>query len=386
MLIGYSAALHMIYRAARTPERAIVESPRTSWSSKRTGQIGRWYDWQQQLATEATNFQPSSPYDARARLVLLGDSITEAWRGSSYGEARPDRSVPQVLHETLAKRWPDPLVLGISGDQTQHLLYRLSHGEISKTMAMDPRLLVVLLIGTNNLAAGHAPEEVAEGIEAVAGRVLNLTRGRLLINALFPRGDGMRSLPAICPPRCAKSGKPLRTWRPSIDRVNYLLNRSVQDRLQQLYSVGRVRFVDCGRFLVGRSGPMTDMSGGGRSGPGEASGERAANQISGVVAGQNGREISRAFEAAVIGVHDVVGGATRGANELIAGATRGVNDVISKGNEFLGRGGSTMTAEEHEHLSSDCFGPDKLHPNAEGHRRWAGCLEAAMGEWGVARR
>ena len=127
---------------------------------------------------------------------------------------------------------------------------------------------------------------------------------------------------------------------------------------------------------------MTDMSGGGRSGPGEASGERAANQISGVVAGQNGREISRAFEAAVIGVHDVVGGATRGANELIAGATRGVNDVISKGNEFLGRGGSTMTAEEHEHLSSDCFGPDKLHPNAEGHRRWAGRLEAAMGEWG----
>ena len=58
MLVGYSTALHMIYRAAHTPEKAMVESPRTSWSSKRTGQIGRWYDWQQQLATEAANFQP----------------------------------------------------------------------------------------------------------------------------------------------------------------------------------------------------------------------------------------------------------------------------------------------------------------------------------------
>ena len=44
-IVGWSVALHMIYRAAHTPELPNVESPRTSWSSKRAGQIGRWFDW-----------------------------------------------------------------------------------------------------------------------------------------------------------------------------------------------------------------------------------------------------------------------------------------------------------------------------------------------------
>jgi hypothetical protein len=55
-----------------------------------------------------------------SRLVLMGDSITEAWVGTGYGSPTPRaEGVPAVLNETLARHWPPtPLVLAISGDQT----------------------------------------------------------------------------------------------------------------------------------------------------------------------------------------------------------------------------------------------------------------------------
>ena len=62
--------------------------------------------------------------------MLLGDSITEAWRGTSYGNpSERTAGVPAVLHQTLGKQFDaSPLVLAISGDQTQHLLWRLQLG------------------------------------------------------------------------------------------------------------------------------------------------------------------------------------------------------------------------------------------------------------------
>ena len=109
--IVWTVALHKIEEAANVRESASLESPRTAWSSKRTGQMSKWFDWQQTLAAEASAYEPASPYDARARLILLGDSITESWRGTSYGEASERAAgVPHVLQETLAKRWPNPLV------------------------------------------------------------------------------------------------------------------------------------------------------------------------------------------------------------------------------------------------------------------------------------
>ena len=74
-------------------------------------------DAQQQLASTAAAYEPATPYDARSRLVLLGDSITESWLGTAMGEKifRAGR-VPNVLADKFKAF--DPLVLAVSGDQT----------------------------------------------------------------------------------------------------------------------------------------------------------------------------------------------------------------------------------------------------------------------------
>ena len=79
-------------------------------------------------------------------LVLLGDSITQ-----NYEKAKaPDENFQPAWQRFYGSR--TALNAGFSGDRTEHVLWRLEHGEID---GIRPRA-VVLLIGTNNTAAGQS--------------------------------------------------------------------------------------------------------------------------------------------------------------------------------------------------------------------------------------
>lgn len=78
------------------------------------------------------------------------------------------------------------------------------------TQAREPALLVSLLIGTNNLGHGHSPEATGQGVLAVARSLLSLTRGKLLINALLPRGDRSMCICMCMPHVCAWAAAALR--------------------------------------------------------------------------------------------------------------------------------------------------------------------------------
>lgn len=90
---------------------------------------------------------------ADAKLVFLGDSITEAWRGAP-------------AFQTSFGRW-SPLDLGIAGDLTQNLLWRIEQGELDGIKAKA----AVVMIGVNNLAGGFTAEQTAAGVRAVVGDV-----------------------------------------------------------------------------------------------------------------------------------------------------------------------------------------------------------------------
>eukprot|EP00746_Dinoflagellata_sp_MGD_P150107 gnl/MRDRNA2_/MRDRNA2_82039_c0_seq1.p1 gnl/MRDRNA2_/MRDRNA2_82039_c0~~gnl/MRDRNA2_/MRDRNA2_82039_c0_seq1.p1 ORF type:complete len:313 (-),score=43.68 gnl/MRDRNA2_/MRDRNA2_82039_c0_seq1:67-1005(-) len=233
-------------------ERAAEESPRTPYSSLRhpETEYKKWFEFHSKLVTEASTYESSNP--GQYKLALIGDSITESWRGTSTGyPLNRTKGTKEVFGETLAKRWPQPMVLAISGDWTQHVLWRLSHGELSPAMAEDPRLMFSLLIGTNNLGKKdhyrHSANESYEGIMAVARRLLEKAKGKLLLNALLPRGDGTPDLRQSCPgPSCDvdPNGLPLNSFNEKIDFVNKKLASSAQALAQEF--PGRVGFIDCG--------------------------------------------------------------------------------------------------------------------------------------------
>lgn len=105
-------------------------------------------------------------------LIFLGDSITQGWEGAGKN----------VWTEFYGQR--NAVNLGISGDRTQHVLWRLDHGNID---GISPKL-AVLMIGTNNSAA-NSSQQIAAGVQAIVEKLkARLPQTKVLILAIFPRG------------------------------------------------------------------------------------------------------------------------------------------------------------------------------------------------------
>jgi lysophospholipase L1-like esterase len=119
-------------------------------------------------------------------VLFLGDSITDFWR-------RPDG--PQGGNSTWQREFA-PLGaanFGISADRTQHVLWRLEHGEVD---GIKPKV-VVLMIGTNNtgLERGtneprNTTAEALQGVTLVVHTLLTkLPTTKILLLGIFPRAD-----------------------------------------------------------------------------------------------------------------------------------------------------------------------------------------------------
>jgi len=114
-------------------------------------------------------------------LLMIGDSITHGWDGG--GKA--------LWEKYYAPR--KAVNMGFSGDRTQHVLWRLDHGEID---GISPKLAVIM-IGTNNSnGEDNTAEEIADGIKAICAKLrAELPQMKILILAIFPRA------PQPCPQR-----------------------------------------------------------------------------------------------------------------------------------------------------------------------------------------
>lgn len=180
--------------------------------------------------------------------VFFNDTLyTPTDLGSSYGEPQDKfADVPSILTTDYAAF--EPLVLGVSGDQTQHLLWRLLNGGILPEYASDPSAVFVVLIGTNNIGSGMEPGEVNQALRTIGQYLLEEVKGRIIFVELLPRGDVFRTKD-ICPPRCdGDTGKPLPSFLPSINEVNAAM-RDNMSRLTRKYR-GRISTVNCNHVFV----------------------------------------------------------------------------------------------------------------------------------------
>ena len=106
-------------------------------------------------------------------LIFIGDSITEGWEAAGR----------KAWDEHFAKL--NAVNLGIGGDRTQNVLWRLDNGNID---GITPKA-AVLMIGTNN-AEENTAEEIGEGITAIVEKLREkLPDTKILVLAIFPRGE-----------------------------------------------------------------------------------------------------------------------------------------------------------------------------------------------------
>jgi len=118
-----------------------------------------------------------------ADLLFIGDSITHGWEGQV-----------ELWNKYYGKR--NAVNLGISGDETSHVLWRLDHGNID---GISPKLAVIM-IGTNNAGnVHHSAEMIGDGVKAIVEKLrAKLPQTKVLLLAIFPRGadnnDGIRKV------------------------------------------------------------------------------------------------------------------------------------------------------------------------------------------------
>lgn len=122
-----------------------------------------------------------------AQLVFLGDSITHGWEGK--GKA------------VWEKYWAplNAANFGIGGDRTEHVLWRMEHGNFD---GLKPKE-IVLMIGTNNTGHQGRPQkeldgatyqctaqQTADGVKAIVTKLKEKCPGaKILVLAIFPRGE-----------------------------------------------------------------------------------------------------------------------------------------------------------------------------------------------------
>lgn len=173
--------------------------------------------WPQMARALAADARRANP-----RVIFLGDSITQGWGGE--GRAEWDRRFAQAGAANL----------GIGGDRTQNILWRIADGALD---GLTPEL-VVLKIGVNNLweeVFECGPDRVADGVAAC-------------VAAIRARCPNAKVLALGILPTQAAPDHPLRA-----------LVRAVNARSAALVPTpdGRVRFADIGGAFLEPDGTIS---------------------------------------------------------------------------------------------------------------------------------
>lgn len=144
-----------------------------AWSHSATDPAPRgdqgWRERQQRLNERAAEA------GEKAQVIFIGDSITQGWEGAGK----------EVWSKYYAHR--NAVNLGIGGDRTQHVLWRLDNGNLA---GLKPKAAVVM-IGTNNSnGEDNSVEQIADGVTAIVRKLQDkLPDMKILLVAIFPRGE-----------------------------------------------------------------------------------------------------------------------------------------------------------------------------------------------------
>lgn len=315
------------------------------------------------------------------QLIFYGDSITEGWAGTSFGNIpgshrmwnavnNEDEQIRQLFENTFGTKsaWgrralKQPLKLGISGSRTNDLLWRIKNGEFPTSQLLmkidvddneggrrratpyapisssfpltNLERIYIVLIGTNNLGGGMLPAQTVVGMDAIGRTLLGLhtetfslttTPAAIVFSELLPRRDDHRAV-NMCPPRCKNitTMEPYQSFMPAIDEVNRALPRVV-DGWRRDFPKSRIVLLSSSR--------------------GDDDHLVAGN-------GSDGKEEK----------HDDV---------------RTDSISINQYQHKINCGREMFSFDEEDDEEFDRYMPDRLHPNLEGYEPWSRCLKKGL--------
>ncbi|KAL3311631.1 Platelet-activating factor acetylhydrolase IB subunit gamma [Cichlidogyrus casuarinus] len=120
-----------------------------------------WLDQHERFVYQSIEKEPD--------VVLLGDSVLQNFQFSKFY-----KNLMEPLHL---------LNFSINGDQTQHLLWRVSNGELDHLTTK----VIVLNVGTHN--SQHSADEICEGIQTIVHVLLSkLPTSHIIVLGLLPCG------------------------------------------------------------------------------------------------------------------------------------------------------------------------------------------------------
>lgn len=164
---------------------------------------------------------------SKVDIVFIGDSITARWRAADGGGALWSEAFPNALN------------LGMGGDRTEHVLYRLmdkADGGLGQLSAPELRPgIIVLMIGTNNLFQ-HTAEQIIPGIAAVKERLAELKPdARIILCSMLPTHKLDFNSGVILPVNAAIQKLPGIEW---LDLYSDYLDESGELREPKLFKDG----------------------------------------------------------------------------------------------------------------------------------------------------
>ncbi len=169
--------------------------------------------WQDRHAGFNTNV---AALGTKSQVIFIGDSITQGWEGEGK----------EVWAKYYAHR--NAINLGIGGDRTQQVLWRLENGNL---VGLKPKAAVVM-IGTNNSnGEDNTPEQIVEGVRAIVAKLrATLPETKVLLVAIFPRSENFS------------------VARGKLAQINQVLRRAADER--------NVFWVDFGHQFLNDDGTM----------------------------------------------------------------------------------------------------------------------------------
>lgn len=194
---GLSAQAAAKAPAPNAPLEPVTRSTPTNWLSRHEGFVAQ---------------AKSGGID----LLFMGDSITDGWR----------KSGSNVWNKCYAPR--HAANFGIGGDKTQHVLWRIQHGELT---GISPKV-TVLMIGTNN-SREDKPETIAEAIKLIVKEMrTQCPKTKVLLLAVFPRN------------------------KPADSQQQLATNKKVNEIIAKFADGKNVRFLDINKVFLGADGKV----------------------------------------------------------------------------------------------------------------------------------